>query len=85
MRDAAVAADFHRTVEATKLLLGDEHPDTLTSIYNLAAALLDLGDAQRARALVAEALPVALRKYGRAPEVSRHLSAWAEHLGVPVP
>ncbi|UEM04932.1 toll/interleukin-1 receptor domain-containing protein [Skermanella rosea] len=64
---------------------GDEHPDTLGSISNLARTLLHLGDAQGARALAAEALPVALRKYGRAPELSRALIALAEHLGVPVP
>ena len=66
-------------------VLGDEHPDTLISMNNLAATLYAQGETDRAVALVAEALPVALRKYGPKPEVSQYLIGWAEKLGVPIP
>ncbi|UEM23985.1 toll/interleukin-1 receptor domain-containing protein [Skermanella mucosa] len=84
--DHGGARALHEQVLALRRrVLGDEHPDTLTSMNNLARVLLHLGDAQGARALAAEALPVALRKYGRAPGLSRALIALAEHLGVPMP
>ncbi|UEM24924.1 tetratricopeptide repeat protein (plasmid) [Skermanella mucosa] len=82
---ADAEVDCRRTFEASKRLLGDEHSDTLGSMNNLAGTLSDLGDLQGARALVAEALPVALRKYGPAPELSQKLIAWARYLGLPMP
>jgi hypothetical protein len=60
---------------------GAEHPDTLTSMNNLSIILFHLGKIEKARALVAEALPVALGKYGPDPDFSQGLIQAAIHLG----
>ncbi|WP_203097919.1 tetratricopeptide repeat protein [Skermanella rosea] len=48
---ADAAADFRRTVDASKRLLGAEHPDTLASMNNLASTLRAQGDRGGAQAL----------------------------------
>jgi hypothetical protein len=63
-------------------VLGAEHPATLMSMNNLAVVLSHLGKTEAARALIEDALPIALRKYGMGPEVSKALMETAANLGM---
>jgi hypothetical protein len=55
------------------------------AINNLAVIHVKLGEFQEARALVAEALPVAFEKYGPKPELVQVLIRSAIHLDLPLP
>jgi hypothetical protein len=61
---AEAEADYFRTLEAGKWLLGEEHPDTLTSMNNLALTLRAQGDHAGARAIQEEVLAVRRRVLG---------------------
>ena len=63
-------------------VLGAEHSDTLLSMNSLAVVLSHLGKTEAARALIEEALPIALGKYGMGPEFSKVLMRTAAHLGM---
>ena len=58
------AADHRREVIARERLLGEEHPDTLSSKANLAKALYGLGDLEAARALNEQTLDTQRRVLG---------------------
>ena len=55
---------FQDDLDVRRRVLGDEHPDTLSSINNLASTLRALGEAQAARDLHQEALDVSRRVLG---------------------
>ncbi|QQP93747.1 tetratricopeptide repeat protein (plasmid) [Skermanella sp. TT6] len=61
---ADAEADLHRTFGATKHLLGAEHPDTLTSMSNLAETLRAQGDHGGARELQEQVLLLRRRMQG---------------------
>ncbi|UEM21100.1 toll/interleukin-1 receptor domain-containing protein [Skermanella mucosa] len=61
---ANAEADYRRTFEASKRLLGDEHPDTLTSMNNLAETLRAQGDHGGAWALEKPVLALRRRVLG---------------------
>ncbi|KAH8832112.1 hypothetical protein DL96DRAFT_1779913 [Flagelloscypha sp. PMI_526] len=69
-RDAGMHLDscriFETAVEGMKRLLGPEHPDTLTTMHNLASSYTDLGRATEAASLTEQVL--ALRKRIIGPE-----------------
>jgi hypothetical protein len=53
--DLAGARDLHqRTYDARRRVLGEDHPDTLTSATSLAVTLQDLGDRGAAIALLSQ-------------------------------
>ncbi|UEM24876.1 tetratricopeptide repeat protein (plasmid) [Skermanella mucosa] len=61
---ADAEADYRRTVEARKRLLGAEHPDTLTSMNNLAETLRAQGDHGGARTFQEQVLALRRRVQG---------------------
>jgi hypothetical protein len=63
--DLQGARDLHEQVlDAYRRVLGDEHPDTLNSMNNLAATLRGQGDLQGARDLQEQVLDVRRRVLG---------------------
>lgn len=55
---------LEQTLAARRQVLGDDHPDTLTSMSNLAATRQTLGDLQGARELYEQALAGRRRMLG---------------------
>jgi tetratricopeptide (TPR) repeat protein len=55
---------LERVIEALRRILGEEHPDTLTSLGNLAGVLEALGDLEGARGLYEQVLQGSLRVLG---------------------
>jgi hypothetical protein len=55
---------LEETLAAYRRVLGDDHPDTLHSMSNLAATRLDLGDLDGARDLQEQALVARRRVLG---------------------
>jgi len=51
-------------MEIRKRVLGEEHPDTLTSMSNLAYAFRDLGPMEEAKDLLAHSLDISLNVLG---------------------
>ena len=61
------ARDLHQqTLDIVRRVLGDEHPNTLTSMNNLAATLQELGDLEAARDLHQRTLDIFRRVLGEA-------------------
>jgi tetratricopeptide (TPR) repeat protein len=80
---------WERVLEVTKRVLGDEHPDTLPSMGNLALALLAEGDHWEARRLQERVLEVTIRVRGEdhretltsMSNLAMTLAAQGDHVG----
>ncbi|MDR3516313.1 MAG: toll/interleukin-1 receptor domain-containing protein [Azospirillaceae bacterium] len=73
------ALEIHRRVQ------GDEHPDTLTSINNLAVTLFALGKPAAARSLWHEALEPAIRRCGEQHPITQAIRKGLALLTPPEP
>jgi hypothetical protein len=72
---------FQQQWEASRRLLGAEHPETLQSMNNLAATLRALGDLAGARALHQQVLDASRRRLGpEHPDTLRSMNSLAETL-----
>ena len=65
-------------LEARRRILGEEHPDTLATMNNLALVLRDQGDIGAARQLLNEACQLARRVLGNADPRAGELAALEE-------
>ena len=79
-RDKHLEGLNHQTLEARKRVLGPEHPDTLSSMNNLALAYHALGRDKEAEALFRQTLDIRRRVIG--PEHSETLTSMNNLAGI---